>query len=74
MGLTHNSAGVKQLVRLTADLSKIPAHRLPTKMGADGRDYYDIQFEIEVTFYSTYTTYELIYDGINYGIVASEYV
>ena len=73
-GTHQNLAGVTQLVHLTADLSKIPTHLLPTRKGADGHTYYDIDFEIQITYYSAYTTYELIHNGINYGRVASEYV
>ena len=72
--LIQNLAGVKELVQLTADISRIPTYLLPTKVGVDGCTYYDIRIEIQVTYYSAYTTYELIHDGINYGIVASEYV
>ena len=63
-----------QLVEVKADLSLIPLAAFPKVIGADGRSYYVVEFEIEVTTYSAYTKYELIHDGKNYGPVAAEYV
>ncbi|CAF9916781.1 MAG: hypothetical protein HETSPECPRED_003008 [Heterodermia speciosa] len=77
----HNSGApelktneVVELVRVTADLRRIPTHNFPTTFGKDGLLYYDLKFEIEITYYSAYTKYELIYDGKNYGPVSAEYV
>lgn len=67
-------ARVRQLVRVGADISRIPPNKIPKVHGADGRLYWEIDFSIEVTCYSGYTTYELIHDNVNYGPVASEYV
>lgn len=72
--LTKFLAGVRKLTQLRADLSKIPTHLLPTKKGADGHVYYKIEYDIQVTYYSAYTKYELFYNGINYGSVSAEYV
>ncbi|KAL8756092.1 MAG: hypothetical protein Q9184_004603 [Pyrenodesmia sp. 2 TL-2023] len=71
---THKNARVQDLVVVTADISRIPPSRLPQVRGADGLNYYKLNFAIEVTFYSGYTTYELIHNNINYGPVAAEYV
>ena len=62
------------LVKVEADLSRIPAHLMTQALGADNFLYYKISFDIEVTFYSAYTKYELIYQNVNYGSVAAEYV
>lgn len=62
------------LVNIEADLSRIPATSLRTQMGKDNQLYYKIEYEIEVTYFSAYTKYELIYKGINYGPVTAEYV
>jgi hypothetical protein len=67
-------AGVVQLVKVNADLSRIPANHIPQKKGADGKMWYVVTYDIQVTYYSAYTSYELIHGGINYGFVASEYV
>ncbi|KAK4692415.1 hypothetical protein P7C71_g4786, partial [Lecanoromycetidae sp. Uapishka_2] len=72
--LTSDTAGVKELVVLKADLSRIPTHLLTTKTGADGQTYYKISYEIQITFYSASTTYELIHNNINYGHVTAEHV
>lgn len=65
---------VYQLVVLEGNLSRIPASRIPTKKGADGMMYYILEFDIQVTYYSAYTTYELFHNNINYGSVTAEYV
>ena len=43
-------------------------------MGRDSKLYYKLNYEIEITYFSAYTKYELIYDGYNYGPVTAEYV
>ena len=63
-----------KLVKVEADLSRIPARLIKQKVGADGALHYIIDFEIEITHFSAYTKYELIYQGVNYGAVAAEYV
>lgn len=72
--LIRSADEVVELVRVTADLRRIPTHNFPTTFGKDGLLYYDLKFEIEITYYSAYTKYELIYDGKNYGPVSAEYV
>ena len=63
-----------ELVKVEADLSNIPTHLIKQIVGADGALYYKYGFEIEVTHFSAYTKYELIYQGVNYGPVTAEYV
>ncbi|KAL8930745.1 MAG: hypothetical protein Q9208_000286 [Pyrenodesmia sp. 3 TL-2023] len=70
----YQDARVQGLVTVSADLSRIPLSQLPRTRGADGQLYYKIVYEIEITYHSGYTTYELIHDGINYGPIAAEYV
>ena len=68
------SDGITTLVTINADLSRVPSERLIKQMGKDRRQYYVIPFSIRVTYFSAYTKYELVHDGINYGLVAAEYV
>ena len=63
-----------QLVKVEADLSRVPANKIPQTKGADGQMYYKVDYAIKVTYMSAYTSYELIYGGVNYGDVTSEYV
>ena len=65
---------VVELVQVTADFRRIPTHNIPTSIGKDHLLYYYLRYEIEITYYSAYTKYELIYDGKNYGPVSAEYV
>ena len=57
-----------------ADLSRIPNGAFPQKRGKDGKIYYEVNYEIEITFLSAFTKYELIHNGVNYGAVHAEYV
>ena len=66
--------GLVPLVDLKADFSQIPRSAFPKVRGADGRLYYKLNCNIEITCYSAYTTYELIHNGKNYGPVRAEYV
>ena len=65
---------VKHLARLTADLSCIPVSELLQKLGKDGKMYYVIYYEIEMTYYSAQTKYCLVYKQVKYDSVTAEYV
>ena len=73
-GLTLLTESVTQLVKVEADLSRIPKNQIPKTKGADGKMYYKVDYVIQVTYLSAYTKYELIYGGVNYGLVTAEYV
>ncbi|MCJ1470578.1 hypothetical protein MMC07_009224 [Pseudocyphellaria aurata] len=70
----YMNSNVFGLVELKADLSVVPADKFSHTVSRDGNYFYRIDFQIEVTFFSAYTKYELIHDGINYGAVTAEYV
>ena len=72
--LNTSADEVIELVKVTADFSRIPTHNLPISIGRGGQLYYDLKYQIEITYYSAYTKYELIYNGTNYGPVSAEYV
>ena len=63
-----------QLVKVEADLSRIPKSKIPKTKGADGKMYYKIDYEIQITYLSAYTKYELVHQKVNYGSVTAEYV
>lgn len=63
-----------KLVEVEADLSRIPTTIIPKAKGADGKMYYKVDYKIQIKYHSAYTTYELIYNNVNYGEVDSEYV
>ena len=65
---------VKHLARLTADLSCIPVSELVQKLGKDGKMYYVIYYEIEMTYFSAQTKYCLVYKQVKYDSVTAEYV
>lgn len=50
-------AGIWDLFEVIADVHHLPASYFPIHVGADKRNHYEITFEVEVTFYSTRTTY-----------------
>ena len=62
------------LVNVRAEFSQISTSYFPTETGEDGLLYYRLEYEIEVTYCSAYTKYELIYQRKNYGPVHAEYV
>lgn len=74
VSLTCRKGNVIELVELTADLSLVPARKFPQRRNQNGIPYYFFTYQIEVTYFSAYTKYELIYDNINYGAVSAEYV
>ena len=65
---------VRDLAVVTADFSHIKRALIPTEYGKDGLLYYKISYQVEITHYSAYTKYELIYNGVNYGPIKAEYV
>ena len=69
-----DGTNVKHLARLTADLSCIPSGELTKKMGKDGRWYYVVYYDIEMTYYSANTKYAMVYKGVRYDSITAEYV
>jgi hypothetical protein len=47
---------------------------MPTNKGADGLDYYILDHQIRVVFYSANMTFSLWYKNKLYGAVDAEYV
>ncbi|KAL8789358.1 MAG: hypothetical protein Q9195_006885 [Heterodermia aff. obscurata] len=68
------TAAVSELVVIIADFKRIPTSSFPTSVGKDHVHYYRLWYDIEITYFSAYTKYELIYDGKNYGPLHAEYV
>ena len=73
MQITFSDAGVVELVKLKANLSDIPETKFRRQPGADGREYYVMNFEIEVTYYSAATEYVLVFQKKRYGKMHKEY-
>lgn len=69
-----DDSDVTKLVHITADLKCLSIDDIPCKTGADGKGYYIIDYTIEIKHYSAYTTYELFYNDVSYGMAHSEYV
>ncbi len=78
MSAKHSTNGiaaeVKDLVAVTVDFRKVPNPDFKVTVGVDGLSYYVIQYSVQMTCYSAYTKYELIYQDVNYGPVTAEYV
>ncbi|KAL9099462.1 MAG: hypothetical protein Q9163_005040 [Psora crenata] len=70
----YKNSEVSHLVDVKADLKRIPTHKIPVERGHDGRLYYVVRYQIQITHYSANTTYELIYGHVNYGQVTAEWV
>ena len=69
-----DSGNVKHLARLTADLSCIPTGELQQKVGKDGKSYYVVYYDIEMTYFSAHTKYSLVYKNVKYDSITAEYV
>ena len=67
---------VTHLVRLTADLSRLPeANKVTKKTGVDGKAYYVLKYHIKIQFLSAgIMEYSLWYKGRSYGSVSAEYI
>ncbi|KAI1128576.1 actin-like ATPase domain-containing protein [Nemania abortiva] len=63
-----------QLVKLTADLNKIPREAMRKEKGADNQWYYKIPFQIEMTCHSADISFDLIHEGTKYGSVKAVYM
>lgn len=68
------AAEIKDLVAVTVDFRKVPYPDFKVTVGLDGLSYYIVNYSVQMTCYSAYTKYELVYKGLNYGPVTAEYV
>lgn len=48
--------------------------RIPSVRGADGKDYYQVSYEIHAYHYSAHCEYSLWFGGKDHGSVEVEYV
>jgi hypothetical protein len=71
--LTDSITGSEALATLPADLSSIPLAQLDKRLGADGKEYYVIRYEIRGVFYSAHIEYSLWYNDQCYGKVDAKY-
>jgi hypothetical protein len=51
----------------------MPTAQLDKRLGADGKEYYQIGYEIRGVFYSAHTEYSLWYKDQCYGKVDAKY-
>jgi hypothetical protein len=65
---------VTKLAELTADLRTIPEDQIKREPGADGKEHYKMNFDVEMICYSAATSYILIYEGVKYNTVTTEWV
>ena len=64
---------VARLATLTCDFGQIPRTGFKQETGKDGEDYYTVMYNIEVTFLSGSTIFEMVHNGRNLGEVQVEY-
>lgn len=63
-----------QLVKVSADLGRIPTNRIPQSKGADGKMYYKIHLRHPSDVLFSLYHLRIMHNGTNYGLVTSEYV
>jgi hypothetical protein len=72
--LTYLVSDAQELCVLSADLStNFSQHLVPTTIGADGKEYRRLSYEIQAKFCSAHTEYSLWYRGVRYGTIEAEY-
>ncbi|KAL6715322.1 hypothetical protein ACLMJK_007587 [Lecanora helva] len=69
---TYCDNGVKHLVDLTVDFSKLPELSVKRETGYDGELWYKIDYEIIMTNHSASTSYALRYKGKEYDSVTAD--
>lgn len=65
---------MKKHAVLNIPLSKIQKERMPTDKGADGEEYYCLEYEIHAAYFSAHCEYTLWYEGVYHGEVKVDYV
>ena len=65
--------GVKKLATLNPRLDRILKSRIPVVRGADGRNYYEVDYKISASYFSAHCEYELWFKGKNHGGVKVYY-
>lgn len=68
------SAKCRHLVRLTADLNKIPRDTLTLEPGSNNEMYYKIPIRIDITCHSANISFDLVHAEQKYGSVKAEYM
>jgi hypothetical protein len=69
-GSTDFSADrVKWFLRIKADISELPVETFTIERGGDNRDYYVIDYEIEVHIRNEHTNFMIFYNGKRYNNV-----
>ncbi|PGH17827.1 hypothetical protein AJ80_04650 [Polytolypa hystricis UAMH7299] len=63
-----------KFVEVTANLGTIPESRINRERGTDGSEYYQVDFDIEVTCYRERIEFTLVYAGKRYDAVTKEYM
>jgi hypothetical protein len=61
-------------MKLRADFSHIPPSKLNKEKGTDGRLYYQVFFEVEMTLRSASLNFVLIHNGVRYETIQVQFV
>ncbi|EEH37287.2 hypothetical protein PAAG_07568 [Paracoccidioides lutzii Pb01] len=59
---------------LNYNLSSIPRSKFKRKPGSHGDDYYEVEYSIDVTYYSAEMKFELVCQGEKYGSVTAKWL
>lgn len=61
--VVHKDQHVVELVRLRVKVADLPPGAIKTRFGKDSKPCYTFDYEIEVTYLSGSTKYELVHNG-----------
>ncbi|KAL9625213.1 MAG: hypothetical protein Q9160_000615 [Pyrenula sp. 1 TL-2023] len=66
--------GVRDLAEVKANLTSIPEAEIDQEPGADDQVYYKVNLDIEMTCFSAWTVFALLYKGKRYDTVTAAFV
>lgn len=59
---------------MRVNLGLVPESELDQQVGVDGEIYYEMSYQIELTFSSTEISYTLVFKGKKYDAIEVEYL
>lgn len=65
---------IKKHAILQPPLDRILKATIPVKVGADGKEYYKVKYDIQARYYSAHCEYSLWFGGKDHGSVKVDYV
>lgn len=65
---SQHNAGISKLTKLEADLTSVPKDKLNKERGQDGKMYYNVNFDFEMTCGARGVKFALVHDEKRYNV------